>query len=291
MHFKACTVSEEKMLHETIELPVNYRGKLENNNFVPYIKTYILDNFEEFSEGRKRPLVLICPGGAYEMLSTREGEAVALKMNSLGFHAVTLWYSLKPMEFPASLLDLCEAMNCVRSHAEEWNVDPDRIIVAGFSAGGHLAASLGVYWNRELLKEYIPYSKEVLKPNALLLSYPVITAGEFAHKGSIENVLGCTKKYSVKDVQLEELVTENVPPVFMWHTYEDGCVPLENSMLFAQACRKNNVPVEYHVFRRGGHGLSLATKETTWNNGTNSAGIQKECQIWPELFAAWMESL
>ncbi|MCR5217633.1 alpha/beta hydrolase [Treponema sp.] len=279
------------MLHETIELPVNYRGKIENNNFVPFIKTYILENFEEYSAGRKRPLVLICPGGAYEMLSTREGEAVALKMNSLGFHAVTLWYSLKPMEFPASLLDLCEAVKYVRSHAEEWNVDSEKIIVAGFSAGGHLAASLGVYWNNPLIQKYLPYSAADVKPDGLMLAYPVITSNEFAHRDSINNVIGCSKEYSQEDVKLEDHVTPKVPPVFMWHTYEDGCVPVENSLLFAMACKKNNVPLEYHVFRRGGHGLSLATKETTWNNGTNPAGIQKECQVWPELFAEWMESL
>ena len=276
------------MKHEKIELKPLYREKgIKNNDFTPYVTTYILDNYDEYCAERKRPVIVICPGGGYEMLSTREAEAVALKMNSLGFHAVVVWYSLKPMEFPASLLDLCMAVKLVRDKAREWNIDTNSIIVAGFSAGGHLAASLGVYWNTPLIQKYLPYTKEQVKPDGLLLCYPVITTGEYAHQGSIENVLGSAKEYTQKDVQLETLVTENVPPVFMWHTDEDGCVPLENSLRFACALRSAKVPLEYHVFRRGGHGLSLATEETSWPNG---AGIQKECAVWPLLFSAWMES-
>ncbi len=277
------------MIHEKIMLPVQYRAKgVENNNFTPYITTYILDNYDEYSAGRKRPMVVICPGGGYEMLSFREAEAVAVKMNSFGYHACIVWYSLKPMSFPAALLDLAEAVRYVRSCADEWNVRNDRIVVAGFSAGGHLAASLGVYWNRPLLKKYLPYSSGEVKPDALLLCYPVITSNEFAHAGSIANVLGSTKEYTKADVNLETFATKDVPPVFMWHTDEDTCVPLENSLLFAAACRRAHVPLELHVFRRGVHGLSLATAETAWPDGT---GIQGECAVWPQLFATWLNNL
>lgn len=277
------------MIHQKIDLPVQYRDKgIENGNFTPFLTTYILENHEEFSVGRKRPLVLICPGGGYEMLSQREAEPIALRMNALGFHACVLWYSLAPMTFPAALLDLAEAMKYVRTHAEEWNVDADRVIACGFSAGGHLAASLGVYWNKSLIRRYLPYSPEEIQPNGLLLNYPVIVAGKFAHEGSIKNVLGDTKEFTQDDVSLEKLVSADVPPVFMWHTYEDGCVPPENSLMMADALRKAGVPLELHLFRRGGHGLSLATKETAWANGEP---VQAECQIWPQLFANWMESL
>ena len=224
------------MICQKIELPLLYKeAGLKNNDFKPYLKTYILENFEEFSKDRKRPLVLICPGGGYEMLSEREGEAIAIQMNALGFHACVLYYSLKPMEFPVALLDLAQAMRCVRANAKEWNVEEDKIVVAGFSAGGHLAASLGVYWDSPLIQKYLPCSKEEIKPNGLLLSYPVITTGEFAHKDSIKNVLGSTKNFSEEDVALEKHVTASVPPVFMWHTNEDGCVPPENSFAFAIA--------------------------------------------------------
>lgn len=273
------------MIHEKIMLPVQYREKgIRNNSFTPSLTTYILDNYDEFSAGRKRPLVLICPGGGYERLSNREAEAVAVKMNSLGFHAAVLWYSLAPMDFPAAMLDAAEAVRYVRVHAGEWNVDEKKVILCGFSAGGHLAASLGVFWNKPLVKEFLPYQPEEIRPDGLLLCYPVITAGKFAHAGSIKNALG-EGRFTPEDVSLENHVTADVPPVFMWHTNEDGCVPAENSLMFAEALRRAGVPLEYHLFRSGGHGLSLATKETAWPNG---AGIQTECAVWPQLFAAWM---
>ncbi len=274
------------MIHEKIMLPVQYREKgIRNNSFTPSLTTYILDNYDEFSAGRKRPLVLICPGGGYERLSNREAEAVAIKMNSLGFHAAVLCYSLAPMDFPAAMLDAAEAVRYVRVHAGEWNVDEKKVILCGFSAGGHLAASLGVFWNKPLVKEFLPYQPEEIRPDGLLLCYPVITAGKFAHAGSIKNALG-EGRFTPEDVSLENHVTVDVPPVFMWHTNEDGCVPAENSLMFAEALRRAGVPLEYHLFRSGGHGLSLATRETAWPNGT---GIQKECAVWPQLFVAWME--
>lgn len=276
------------MTHEKIILPVQYYKKgIKNNGYTPFMTTYILDNYDEYCADRKRPMVVICPGGGYEMLSTREAEAVAIKMNSFGYNACVVWYSLAPMSFPAAFLDLCEAVKYVRSHSEEWHVDTNKVIIAGFSAGGHLAASLGVYWNSPLVSKYLPYSAQEVKPDGLLLSYPVITTGKYTHEGSIKNVLGDTKEYSEEDVRLEDHVTSSVPPVFMWHTDEDGCVPLENSLSFALACRKNKVPLEYHVFRRGGHGLSLATAETSWPNG---AGIQDACSVWPALFENWMKT-
>lgn len=277
------------MLHEKILLPVNYRDKgINNSGFQPYIKTYILDNFEEFSLKRKRPLVLICPGGAYGMHSQRESEAVAIKMNEMGFHACILSYSLAPMMFPASLLDLCEAMNYIRSHIEEWNIIENKIVVAGFSAGGHLTASLGVYWNSNLIKKYLDYPAEMIKPNGLMLAYPVITAKDPTHRDSIVNVLGDTKEYTEDDVSLEKLVSKDVPPVFMWHTDEDDFVPIEGAFEFAYQCRKQKIPLEFHVFRRGCHGLSLATEETCWPDGN---GVQMECSLWPSMFANWMKSL
>ena len=289
----------ERMKHETIALPVHYEGTLTRTGNPPFLKTYILDNFD-FDANRLRPLVLICPGGGYEHLSPREAEAVAIQMNARGFHAAVLFYSLAPMEFPAALCDLAEAVHFVRSMAAAWNVDGEKIIVAGFSAGAHLSASLGVYWNglpaggassedkTPLIKKYLPYKNTDIKPNALLLCYPVITAGEWAHRSSIQKVLGEKKGAHTEWVSLENLVSKDVPPVFMWHTSEDCTVPAQNSLLFALALQKEKIPVEYHLFQRGVHGLSLASAETA---NTGGREIQMECAVWIDLFATWANLL
>lgn len=277
------------MIHEKIELQPFYNEKgIDNGGQKPCMTTYILDNYDEYSAGRERPVVVICPGGGYEFLSQREAEAVAIKMNSLGFHAVVVWYSVKPMMFPAALLDLAQAVGIVRARADEWHVKKSAVVVGGFSAGGHLAASLGVYWNSALIQKYFPCAPESVKPDGLMLAYPVIVAGKNSHDTSVKNVLGRSKEFFEDDVSLEKHVTKDVPPVFMWHTDEDGLVPLENSLAFASACRANGIPLEYHVFRKGAHGLSLADAQTAWADGN---GVQKSCAMWTELFALWMESI
>ena len=282
------------MKYEKINLvPRYYEKGIKNGNFIASLTAYIIDNSEKIDISRKRPLVLICPGGGYTWKSPREAEPVALKMLSLGFHAAVLDYSVAPMDFPAAFLDLCEAVSCVRSNAEVWNVNPNKIIVLGFSAGGHLAASLGVWWNSGLCQKYLPLSPEQIKPDALCLCYPVITSNEFRHDGSIKSLLGSQSddKKMQEFVSLEKQVTKDVPPVFMWHTDKDESVPLENSLSFVLALRKNHVPLEYHVFALGEHGLSLATEETAFFSAEKKVcRLQKECSVWPELFAAWVRT-
>ncbi|MCR5290959.1 MAG: alpha/beta hydrolase [Treponema sp.] len=282
------------MRNEKITLPPRYVEKgVKNGNFIPSLTTYIIDNSEKIDIHRKRPLILICPGGGYTWKSPREAEPVALKMLALGFHAAVLDYSVAPMDFPAAFLDLCEAVHCVRSHADAWNIDPEKIIVLGFSAGGHLAASLGVWWNTGLCQKYIPLTPQQIKPDALCLCYPVITSGEFCHAGSIKSLLGdLADDDTMRDfVSLEKHVTSDVPPVFMWHTDSDTSVPLENSLYFACALRKHHVPLEYHVFTPGEHGLSLATEETSSIIDGKPGRLQKECALWPELFATWVKRM
>ena len=287
------------MKHESITLPRHYEGKLKTTGKDPVLKTYLLDNYD-FDIDRIRPLVLICPGGGYEHLSDREAEAIAIQMNAMGFQAAVLYYTLAPMEFPAALCDVAEAVYYARTHANEWHIDKNNIIVAGFSAGAHLAASLGVYYDglnaggeksedkEPLLKKYLPYSAEEIKPNALLLCYPVISAGEAAHRGSIMNVLGEKYKENTHWVSLENLITKDFPPSFIWHTTEDNAVPAENSLLLCLSLQKNHIPYEYHLFQRGGHGLALATEETATKSGKE---IQEECAVWIDLFATWAKRL
>ena len=239
--------------------------------------------------------LIICPGGGYEHLSDREGKPIAKKFNSLGFSAFVLKYHIAPFEFPTPLCDLAVAVRTVRENAAEWGIDPERIAVAGFSAGGHLAASLCIHYKKEWLSSYLNNATpEEIMPNACVLSYPVITSGEFGHQGSFENLLGMqsdadkAKKYKqdlVELVTLDHHVTEDVPPTFLWHTYEDSSVPVENSILYLTALIDKGVLAEFHMFPFGGHGLALATEETS--NG-NEELIKAECAGWPELAARFL---
>lgn len=272
------------MIHEFFPLPVSYPSEM-NGGQKPSLKSYFLENFEAIDSERKRPLVLVCPGGGYNHLSPREGEAIAIKMNSLGFHSAVLTYSLAPMEFPAALCDLAEAVYFLRKNSKRFNIDPDKIIVCGFSAGGHLAASLGALWNSDFLKKFIPYQPEEIRPDSLILCYPVITAdARFCHKGSIQNVSASQSKEHLELVSIENNISKDFPPAFIWHTNADQSVPVENSLLLVNALRKAGVDFEYHLFSRGKHGLALATKETSKPDGS---AVEAECAVWPELFLNW----
>lgn len=264
------------MLHEKIEI-----GSTAN------LYTYIIENSPEIDMERKRPAIIICPGGGYEMTSDREAEAIAIRMMNDGFQAFVLRYSVRPSVYPQALTELASVVKLVRNNASTWFVDPERIIVCGFSAGGHLAASLGVFWKKEFLQEKLQGSSEEWKPNGLLLSYPVISSGEFAHVGSFKALLADEYNEMKDEMSLENQVTKDTPPTFLWHTVEDNVVPVENSLFFAQSLRKANVPFELHIFPNGGHGLSLATEETisSWKSE-----IQNEVAIWPQLFSKWAKS-
>ena len=272
---------------EKINLPVHYGNKVKGNGENPTLTAYLLDNFASFDSDRKRPLVIVCPGGGYSHLSDREGEAVAVKMNSFGFQAAVLKYSLAPAEFPAQICDAAEAVFYARSHAEEWHVDPDKIILCGFSAGGHVSASLGAFYKSQMISNLLPYKTDEIKPNALCLCYPVITAKEGdCHEGSVKNLLG-NSKYTRDDISLEKHIGSDFPPVFIWHTNEDSAVPAENSLYLVMALRKAKVPFEYHLFEHGHHGTSLCTEETARpDNGGKD--IIPQNAVWPELFYRWV---
>jgi acetyl esterase/lipase len=259
---------------------LNKTFQIEDGDFTGKLSTYIIDNTLE--EENLRPLVLICPGGGYAMTSLREGEPIALQMNSFGIHACVLHYSCAPAVFPTSLNQLAKSIKLIRELAEKWHVDPDKIIILGFSAGGHLVGSLGTFWNKDFLLRGIDVSMEEIKPNGLVLSYPVITSGEFAHKDSFTNLLGDKANDSNwrQLVSLEKQVDETMPKSFIWHTFEDQVVPVENSLLLAKAMRKANVPFALHLFEKGGHGLALGTKE--------SGEVVTEVQPWIKMAGDWI---
>lgn len=183
--------------------------------------TYFLDSSSEMRPFEKRPVIIVCPGGGYSFTSDREAEPIAMKFVAMGYHAVVLRYSVDPERYPTQLLQLGSLVKYLKEHAEEYHVDPDKIFVTGFSAGGHLAASYGVFWDKEDLWNQIGATKEELKPAGLILGYPVINSREFAHNDSFHSLLG--EKYDElrDEMSLENRVTKNTPPTFMWHTFTD----------------------------------------------------------------------
>ena len=269
------------MIHEVIDI------RTENSEAKLY--TYILDNSPEMDSSRIRPMVIICPGGGYEFTSDREAEPVAIRLNAMGYHACVLRYSVRPATFPTALLELSMSVSLMRKNAEQWNIDKDKIIVAGFSAGGHLAASLGVFWKRSFLSEKLGISNEEIKPNGLLLGYPVITSGPHAHEGSFVALLGEIHNELLHEVSLEKHVTPDTPPTFLWHTYMDDAVPIENSFLFANSLLKNKVSLEMHIYPKGIHGLSLGTEETKARNHPET--VQPEVSNWIEMAGRWIKML
>lgn len=245
------------MRHFTKEIDVKTVGA---SDYTATLTAYIPDNDFAPEEYRVRPAVLVIPGGGYEHTSDRESEPIAMKLISEGLCAFVLRYSVSPARFPQALCEAFSALAYIRENAKEWNIDADKIAVCGFSAGGHLSACVGAFWNAPWLDEYITLDREKIKPNLLVLSYPVITSGEFAHKGSVNHLLGDNKtKENLELISLEKQVSSDVPPTFIWHTYEDGSVPVKNTLLFADALLEHDVPMEMHVYRRGGHGLSLGS--------------------------------
>ncbi len=246
---------------------------------------YLLDDSPAIAI-HKRPIVLICPGGGYEHTSDREAEIVAMQFCAMGYHAAVLRYSVAPAVFPAAILEVGKSVAMIRENAAEWFVDPEKIAVLGFSAGGHLAASYCTHWNQDWMAENLEKDQETLRPNAMILGYPVITSGEFAHQGSFKNLLGEEYEAKKDSLSLENCVTDQTPKAFIWHTCEDGCVPVQNSMLLVGALLAHKIPVEYHIFEKGAHGLSLANRLT----GSVGHGPERAAEEWIHLVHRWMEN-
>lgn len=272
------------MIHKKIEI------KAHGMEAVGNLYTYFLDSSIEMRPNEKRPVILMCPGGGYEMTSDREAEPMAMQFLAMGYHVAILRYSVCPVRYPAALLQVAESVLYLKNHAEEYHIDPEKIVLQGCSAGGHLAANYGVAWNSSFLTKLIGMENdpEQLRVAGLLLCYPVITSGEKAHEGSFINLLGNQYEQKKAELSLENRVTPDTPPTFLWHTATDDTVPVENSLYFFQSCLQQGVSAELHIYPVGGHGLSLANEETCRANGI---GVQKECQSWINLAQTWLEGL
>ena len=268
------------MLHERIMIPSANGTEFPMDVYVPFVSKEVVPN-------PTRPAIVICPGGGYHFCSQREAEPIALRFLMHGFNTYVIWYREQKNEelFPKPQQDAAAAVAYVRAHAEEHHTDPNRIAILGFSAGGHLAGSLGVLWHKADLWEPLGLTPEQVKPNALCLCYPVISGGKDAHRGSFNNLTG-TEDLSVhEDYSLDKLVTENCPPTFLWHTFEDNAVPVQNSLLMAHALAEHKVLTELHIFPHGKHGASLCSELT------GGSLIIPEAQQWPELAARFLKDV
>lgn len=226
--------------------------------------------------------VVVLPGGGYTHKAGHEAEPVAHWLNTIGISAFVLDYRVAPYRHPIPMMDARRAIQIVRSRAKSWAVDPTRVGVLGFSAGGHLASTIGTHF-ADLPESTAVNSSAVDKisarPDALILCYPVITFGEYGHQGCIDNLLGTKSPKEMRDrLSTEKHVSEQTPPAFLWHTMDDQSVPVQNSLLFAQALARFKIPFKLHIFEHGRHGLGLA-------EGDSYAGS------WTELCARWLKNI
>lgn len=209
--------------------------------------------------GMAREAIIVCPGGGYGRLAPHEGEPIAQWLNGLGIAAFVLRYRVAPHRHPTPLGDAQRAIRLVRQRGAEWGLASSRVGILGFSAGGHLTASAGVFHDPGDRANTDPVERVSSRPDALILCYPVISFGDFRHQGSTDNLLGPEATAANRDaVSLERQVDAATPPAFLWHTADDASVPVEHSLLFAGALRRHEIPFELHVYPHGRHGLGLA---------------------------------
>lgn len=291
---------------------------------------YLHENYEEFQHNVKKPMVVVCPGGGYSFLSKREAEPVAAKFFAAGFHAAVLEYGINEYAlFPGPIKDAAYCMAYLKEHADEWCIDKDNVFISGFSAGGHVAASLGVFWNNEnILPEYKDNFDRV-KPKGMILGYPVIDLRATLANMDIGILPGTDintivfdqihpnmprEKIFVKNddtgeirvnfevamnafifggeytdeqedfYSLQNQVTKDTIPAFMWHAQGDGLIYPSNSLDFARKLFENNVPYELHIYQGGNHGVSLAN----YIAGNDSSQLFEEACGWIDLAIDWV---
>lgn len=266
------------MLYKTIHLSEKYPGAT--------LTTYVSDDTVELNMPRRRAIV-VCPGGGYRFLSDREAEPIVKMFFAAGLNVFLLRYTVGAGAANyAPLIQASLAIKHVRENAAEYNIDPAYVFICGFSAGGHLAASTGTLWNiPEVLAELGDAPADINRPTGMILSYAVII---FSHKGSFHNLCGTTEptEEQINRFSLDKHVSPATPPAFIWHTFTDKTVIVENSLTFACKLRENNVPFELHIFPEGDHGLSLANEETSTQKPNR---IIPHVQCWIDLAIRWVK--
>ncbi|GGG75839.1 alpha/beta hydrolase [Paenibacillus radicis (ex Gao et al. 2016)] len=228
-------------------------GAVDEASEIPFLTPYL--------KATDKPLaaIIVLPGGGYAYRAEHEGKPIAEWLNDIGLHAFVLDYRVAPNQHPHPLNDAKRALRLVRSRAAEFGVDPSRIGILGFSAGGHLASTAGTQYDAGDVESADPIERVSSRPDLMVLCYPVISLGKYTHPGSLVNLLGEDSSQQQRDSLSGELqVTSDTPPTFLWHTADDSAVPVQNSLLFSQALSENGVPFELHVYESGHHGLGLA---------------------------------
>lgn len=235
---------------------------------------------------RHRKAVIICPGGGYATLTENETDMVALRFQAYGFQSFVLRYSVGQKPYPTALLEAAEAVATVRQNAERWDIDPHGIYLCGFSAGGHMAASLAVHWDKPIIQERYP--ARLSRPDGTILCYPIITAYQpWAHPRFSKELLIDEMDPLFPLLSIEDHVTQNTPPCFLWHNADDRGVSVMNSIRYMSALGEHGVSFEAHIFPKGGHALSLA--DTTTAPAENY--IDETCAQWTDLAIRWFQRM
>jgi len=240
---------------------------------IPTIEPYLL------ADDQPTACVIVCPGGGYWAHAPHEGEPVARWLNSHGVSSFVLRYRTTPYHHPAPLLDAQRAIRTVRAQAVDYSIDPKRIGILGFSAGGHLASTAGTHFDGGNPESPDPIERVSSRPDAMILCYPVITFGKYRHDGSRAALLGDNPTNKLIRFLSNELqVTADTPSTFLWHTANDEGVPVENCLLFASALSRHNIPFDLHIFSDGPHGVGLADGNPTLS-------------LWTKCCSAWLREI
>ncbi|MFW5981431.1 MAG: alpha/beta hydrolase [bacterium] len=240
------------------------------DDLAPALEPYIIKG-----QGLKAA-VMICPGGGYSHRANHEGVDIARWLNSLGLSAFVLHYRVAPYSYPYPVLDAKRAVRYIRYYARNWLIDTNKICVMGFSAGGHLTSMLGNDFDYGNSDSNDPIERESCRPDAMVLSYPVISFGKYTHRGSRDNLLANNlSDEMIRKFSSEKNVKAGTPPTFIWHTANDNAVPVENTLLFAKALSNAGIPFEAHIFPEGRHGLGMANEK-------------EDVAIWTELCVKWL---
>ncbi len=253
------------MIFETKKITLDY-SKISNKDFghETILNCYIPNEKPSIATYTPlRPSILILPGGGYAHTSEREAEAIAFHFVAKGMNAFVLYYSCAPSTFPVALLETLSAVRYIRENKDRFFADEHKVHVCGFSAGGHLAASAGVLYDCDECKKYFG-DVQAVKPDALILGYPVITNEWPSHFGSFENLLGDKKddKDMLTLTCLDKQVKKTTPPTFLFSSFEDRVVPCDSSLRFAMALKKCGVPFELHIYEKGVHGMATCDNVT-----------------------------
>ncbi len=256
---------------------------LEDSNAT--LSCYLPEFMEEINNERVFEAVVICPGGAYEHLSIREAEPVALALLGEGKASFVLRYTTKAA-YPQALLELSKSISIIREKSKEWHINTNKIYAMGFSAGGHLVASLACLWKNPMLSKKLNIKEGMNYINGAILCYPVISSDlEIGHQESFDHLLQGNHELR-QYLSLEHRVNKNTPPIFMWHTYTDALVDVRNVLVFASACKKHEVNCELHIYPRGQHGFALCDERTNRKQYTTDlylASWFKQCMEWMKI--------